>query len=98
MSQKRPIPKLWVALALAGVLLAVVSGSAFAQTSNLIVNGDAESGVGGNGGEVASVPDWTTSGNFTVVSYDAGGGFPTPSDPGPPDRGANFFAGGEGAS
>lgn len=39
-------------------------------------------------------PGWTTTGNFTVVEYGAPGGFPAPNDPGPPSRGANFFAGG----
>lgn len=41
------------------------------------------------------VPGWTANGNFTVVEYGAPGGFPSSSDPGPPDRGQNFFAGGE---
>lgn len=99
MLERRPIPKLRVALASMGVLLAVVSGSAFAQTTNLIVNGDAESGAGGDGFQVVPVPGWTTSGNFTVAKYAAvGGSFPTTTDPGPPDRGNNFFAGGTGAS
>jgi hypothetical protein len=43
---------------------------------------------------VASIPDWNTTGNYTVVQYGASGGFPTPLDPGAPDRGQNFFAGG----
>jgi hypothetical protein len=29
-----------------------------------------------------------------LVNYLAGDGFPSPTDPGPPDRGANFFSGG----
>lgn len=64
---------------------------------NLIVNGDAEAAAGTDGGSVAaSVPGWTRSGTFTTVAYDTKntGNFPTPSDPGPPDRGKNFFAGG----
>jgi hypothetical protein len=67
---------------------------AFSFGSNLITNGDAEVGSGSPGGFVVSVPNWTTSGNFTVVEYTAGGGFPTTTDPGPGDRGTNFFAGG----
>jgi hypothetical protein len=47
---------------------------------------------------VLPVPGWTTTGNFTVVQYAAGGGFPGPTSPGPVDRGANFFAGGPGAA
>lgn len=40
------------------------------------------------------MPGWTTtSGNFTAVQYDIGG-FPAASDPGPANRGSNFFAGG----
>jgi hypothetical protein len=64
------------------------------QTPNLIVNADAESGPGGDGTVVEPVPGWITSGNFTVIKYSTGGGFPTPSDPGPPNRGENFFGGG----
>lgn len=37
---------------------------------------------------------FTTTGQFTVVSYATGGGYPTAADPGPADRGLNFFAGG----
>jgi hypothetical protein len=64
------------------------------QTANLIVNGDAESGPGGDGTVVVPVPGWMTSGNFTVIKYSTGAGFPTPTDPGPPNRGENFFGGG----
>jgi hypothetical protein len=61
---------------------------------NLIANGDAEAGLGApDESSTESVPDWTTKGNFTAVKYDVDG-FPTSTDPGPPDRGANFFAGG----
>ncbi len=64
--------------------------------SNLIKNGDAESGLGSPTGYTfpPSIPDWTTSGNFNVVQYDAPSGFPTSSGPGPASRGNNFFAGG----
>ncbi|MGH9894779.1 MAG: hypothetical protein ACREA0_22930, partial [bacterium] len=62
--------------------------------SNLIVNGDAEAGVGSASGfDVVPVPDWTTSGDFTVIQYNAPS-FPTSSGPGPTNRGINFFAGG----
>lgn len=63
--------------------------------ANLITNpGADEGGAAPTGYEVVPVPGWTTTGEFTVVSYATGGGFPTAADPGPPDRGPNFFAGG----
>jgi hypothetical protein len=66
-----------------------------ATSDNLIVNGDAETGAGSSDGySVVLVPGWTTQGNFTVVQYAAGGGFPDVNTPGPAERGANFFAGG----
>jgi hypothetical protein len=59
--------------------------------SNLIVNGDAETNLG------SPVPGWTelgiTSPTFTSVQYGTNG-FPTTTDPGPTNRGSNFFAGG----
>ncbi len=45
-----------------------------------------------------NVPDWTVlQGNFTTVQYGMStpqGAFPSATDPGPNNRGANFFAGG----
>src|SRR5215467_12718310 len=67
---------------------------------NLIVNGDAEAGPGTDGDSVApNVPGWTRTGEFTAIAYDTAnsGNFPTASDPGPPDRGRNFFGGGPNA-
>lgn len=85
----------------AGVVLTVVAvlqpPSAFAATSpNLILNAGAEAGPGSPTGGVVPVPDWTetTGTGFTAVKYGASGGFPTSTSPGPPKRGANFFAGG----
>jgi hypothetical protein len=66
--------------------------------TNWVVNGDAESGAGSTDGSSVPVPDWTTVGSFpliTAVQYAAApGNFPAVSDPGPPSRGLNFFAGG----
>lgn len=62
--------------------------------TNLIVNPDGELGAGSTNGDVLAVPGWTATGNFTVVQYGASGGFPTTLDPGPSNRGNNFFAGG----
>ena len=87
------------ALALLLALAPVYAGPITFGT-NLIVNGDAESGAGSNDGSVvASIPGWSTlNGNFTVVQYGASGGFPTLGDPGPANRGNNFFAGGPGTN
>jgi hypothetical protein len=65
-------------------------------TVNLIVNGNAESAAGSSSGSViaSSIPGWTTSGNANILTYGASGGYPTLTDPGPADRGANFFSGG----
>lgn len=62
---------------------------------NLFDNPDAEDGSASPDGQtVVQVPGWTTSGNFTVVGYGTPGEFPTTGDPGPSNRGNNFFAGG----
>jgi len=64
---------------------------------NLIFNGDAEYERGYFGYESvpdASLPGWYDPGFFTVVQYDSPGGYPGDMDPGPSDRGENFFAGG----
>jgi hypothetical protein len=69
--------------------------------TNLVLNGDAEVGAGSTDGSVVAVPDWSAEGGtlFTAVQYAAvPGNFPALSDPGPADRGVNFFAGGPGAS
>lgn len=73
----------------AGVFAAEIYGT------NLVVNGNAEAGPGApSSSAVMKPPGWTTTGQFTAVKYGASGGFPDKTDPGPPDRGANFFAGG----
>jgi hypothetical protein len=69
---------------------------------NLIVNGAAEIGDGSFDGIAANtVPGWTVTGLLNEVQYGASdgqgvGGWPTPTTPGPSDRGHNFFAGGGG--
>ncbi len=82
-----------------GILLLTSDANAATQPYgvNLIVNGTAEQGPSSStGAPVASIPGWTISGSGhpTVVPYGAPGGFPTSSDPGPPDRANQFFAGG----
>jgi hypothetical protein len=78
-----------------------------ATTDNLIANGDAEAnGPGGKGGKVNVAP-WVRNGfgvtpigcdgpgtGATAVRYGSPKGFPDYGDPGPADRGTNFFAGG----
>jgi hypothetical protein len=62
---------------------------------NLVVNGNAETGVGASGpSRVVKPPGWKTTGQFTLVKYGASGGFPDKNSPGPKQRGLNFFAGG----
>ena len=64
---------------------------------NLVVNGNAESGSSSAVGNPVSVPGWTVSSAFTVIPYGAPGGYPSASDPGPPDRLGQFFGGGNAA-
>ena len=63
--------------------------------TNLVINGDAEYERGYDDYEPdAAVPGWTDTDYATVLLYDSPDGFPTSSDPGPKDRGHNFFCGG----
>src|SRR5262249_45617810 len=56
---------------------------------NLILNPSAEAGAGSiSANDILRVPNWTTTGNFTVVVYDSS--FPEPGV----GFGTNFFAGG----
>lgn len=76
------------------VLSTLVFMSGAHATVNLIKNGDAEAGLGGHS-EVVSVPDWTgVTGGFTAIKWGIGAGYPSATDPGPVDRGLNFFGGG----
>lgn len=84
-----------VSLAVLGlVALAPHRASAFSYGVNLILNGNAEAGSSSASGGPVSVPNWTVSPFFTVIPYTAGNGYPTASDPGPPDRLNQFFGGG----
>jgi hypothetical protein len=69
--------------------------AAFGQ--NLVFNGDAEYNRGFDSNstqQYAAGWDDPGPGGITLINYLAGGGFPSPSDPGPADRGDNFFSGG----
>lgn len=78
------------------VALVLASSQAFAGGKahfgvNLIANPGAESGAGlPNKGPI---PGWSTSGGAIAVQYGFDG-YPSLTDPGPPDRGKNFFSGG----
>jgi hypothetical protein len=81
-----------------GTLPVLGTPAASAATSkNLIKNPGAEKAAGSTDGSVVPVPGWTvTTGTmFTAVQYGASGGFPVATDPGPKNRGKNFFAGGD---
>src|ERR1700760_4996684 len=71
--------------------------------TNLIVNGNAESGPAGGDeiNPVSAIPSWTvTSGKPTVLPYNLNitgpqqptNGFLQLTDPAPPDHGFNYFA------
>jgi hypothetical protein len=59
----------------------------------LIVNGDGEAAAGSTDGKPVPTPGWTSTAEATAIQYGAGG-YPKATDPGPPDRGQNFLAGG----
>jgi hypothetical protein len=87
-----------IALFLTAALLAGISVPAWGAGiygTNLVVNGDAEDGVGAPSSSVIVVPKaWSTTGQFSLVQYGASGGFPDKTTPGPTDRGKNLFEGG----
>ena len=67
---------------------------------NLVFNGDAEYNRGFNSNstqQYAAGWDDPGPGGITLVNYLAGNGFPSPADPGPANRGNNFFSGGTNA-
>ena len=79
-------------VATAAVVAVVVLGSIFGK--NLVVNGDGEAGSAATSDTAIVAPQgWTTTGAFTAVQYGTPN-FIKGSDPGPPDRGKTFFAGG----
>ena len=79
----------------AAVAYVVISNAVFGH--NLVTNGNAEQGSGAiTSSQVVKPKGWTTTGNLTIVKYGVEV-FPAANDPGPPDRGDYFFAGGNGA-
>ncbi|WP_394830064.1 alkaline phosphatase family protein [Pendulispora rubella] len=72
-----------------------VTASPAAGSPNLIVNGGGECGNASvSGYDGATIPGWQITGLPSVVGYDAGQGFPSPSTAGPDLRGSQFFSGG----
>jgi hypothetical protein len=68
---------------------------------NLVFNGDAEYNRGFNSNttqQYAAGWDDPGPGGITLINYLAGNGFPSPQDPGPTNRGKNFFSGGTNAT
>jgi hypothetical protein len=93
------VPGMWILFAVA--LACCAPGVTLAQVfdTNLIVNGNAESGsasTDGNTPAYPNAPGWTLTGNFLVISYDFDVGWPSSTDPGSPTRGSNLFIGGYG--
>ncbi len=66
-------------------------------TQNLIVNGNAEAGPGTTDeNTIEPIPGWTRHGSIDVIQYasSSGGSYIGLTDPGPSDRGKNYFYGG----
>lgn len=61
---------------------------------NLLPFGNAEGLAGGDGSVSVPWPGWKISGRLTITRWDTANGYPVATDPGPEDRGANFFSGG----
>lgn len=61
---------------------------------NLIPFGDAEGLEDADGSTAIVPPGWTVEGYLIAAPWGAPGGWPTFTEPGPPDRGRNFFSGG----
>jgi hypothetical protein len=87
------------AVAMAALALPGAASAVTVAPKNIILNPGAEAGPGSTDGSTVPVPNWTVKkgGTFTAVQYGASGGFPTKTGPGPKNRGANFFAGGNSA-
>jgi hypothetical protein len=77
--------------------LAPAAQAPAALGQNIVFNGDAEYNRGfDSNGEHQYAAGWNNPGpgGVTLLNYLAGNGFPSPTDPGPVDRGNNFFSGG----
>lgn len=70
-----------------------IDGGPTPSTPNLIVNGDAEAAVGSADGLPVQTPGWTVTGDATAIKYGVDG-YAVATDPGPANRGLNYFTGG----
>jgi len=72
------------------------------QSPNLVRNGAAEAQSGNDGYTfgATTIPEWTVFSDATVTDYEIGGAnlWASPTDPGPANRGRNYFSGGNGAT
>src|SRR5580700_3031000 len=97
-TRRRRVTLLTAATAAIGALIVSLPSAAVpadaASSVNLILNGNAETGLCTTTGlDTMTMPGWTiTSGGPDTVCYGASG-YPTTSE-GPPDAGNGFFAGG----
>jgi len=78
------------------VVLVVGASAHTSAAPNLIKNGGADLGpaVSDASGVVPTIPGWQRTGEFTVVKYSAGGGFPDETVSQTIGGKTNFFAGG----
>ena len=97
---KRPRQAVLSPIALA-VALCIAAPVQAQFANNLITNPGAEAAGSGNGSfngdfVAGSLPGWAVTGQLTATSYNlpVGDGYPQPTDPGPANRGVNFFGGG----
>jgi uncharacterized protein (TIGR03437 family) len=82
----------------AAFLLGPLAHAQFATGKNLVANGDAERGPGTSSATPTTIPGWTSlSGGPKVLIY-ASNDLLNATSIGPQDRGANYFAGGNGAA
>ncbi len=89
--------RMWVWALLVYGVVGIATRSHAQVPPNLIVNGDAEGGVGSSDGYMpVAIPSWTVTGGPNVVQWAVGNGFPTVATPGPTNRGLNYFTGGTG--
>ena len=85
-----PIQLVFAAAVSTTAAIAPVSAQSF--NTNLLQNPGAEAAPS----TTVPIPNWAvTAGNFTVVTYGSAN-VPDMFSPGPPDRGSNFFSGGDG--
>lgn len=83
-------------------LLLVLGALSPCQSPNLVRNGaaDAQSGNDGYTFGPTAIPEWTVFNDATVTDYQMGALnlWPSPTDPGPVNRGRCYFSGGNGLS